>query len=352
MMAPEPAPATITTIIPTFDRARLLRRAVLSALAQTHRDIRVCVYDNASTDETPQVVAALQETDSRVMYHRHQKNIGSIANFSFGMRNVRTRYFSVLSDDDILLPRFYETVLEGFRLYPEAVFSAGSVIQTTPDGEVRHVPFASWPRMGLFRPPEGLRVIVGGNHPTITGILFRSDVVLECGTFDPHLTIGDVDYEIRIASRFPFVVSADPVALFVPHRGSESERLDLATLSREYLAILGKLERDPNTTDDTRRMGAERLRSYLRMAIRGHALRALARGAPGDASTAAEVLARNLDGPGAALLVRSLAALCRLPFAGRMFSFAYSTARAARDDRTLENLRQHYGSFGQCLRSD
>jgi len=352
MTVPETAPATITTIIPTFERARLLRRAVLSALAQTHRDIRVCIYDNASTDQTSQVVAALQQTDSRVMYHRHPKNIGLIANFTFGMRNVGTPYFSVLSDDDVLLPRFYETVLEGFRLYPEAMFSAGSVIQTTPDGEVRHVPFASWPRMGLFRPPEGLRVIVDGNHPTITGILFRSAVVFECGTFDPQLTIGDVDYEIRIASRFPFVVSADPVALFVPHPGSESERLDLATLSREYLAILGKLERDPNISNETRRIGAERLRSYLRMAIRGHALRALARAAPADARTAAEVLAQNLDGPGAALLVRSFAAFCRLPFAGKMFSFAYSRARAARDARSLARLRQRYGSFGRCLRSD
>ena len=92
----------------------------------------------------------LLNEDNRVHYHRHPVNIGSTPNFVFGMDRVDTPYFSLLSDDDVLLPSFYESALEGFRRHPEAIFSACSVIQTTPSGEVGHVPFASWPRMGLL----------------------------------------------------------------------------------------------------------------------------------------------------------------------------------------------------------
>jgi len=49
----------ITTIIPTYRRPKLLRRAIKSVLGQTFPHFQVCVYDNASGDETPDVVAEI-----------------------------------------------------------------------------------------------------------------------------------------------------------------------------------------------------------------------------------------------------------------------------------------------------
>src|SRR5438105_3287010 len=63
-------------VIPTYRRPGLLRRAVRSALAQTHSDLEVWVYDNASGDETEAVVAELAAVDARLHYHRHQHNLG------------------------------------------------------------------------------------------------------------------------------------------------------------------------------------------------------------------------------------------------------------------------------------
>ena len=58
----------ITTIIPTYRRPKLLRRAILSVLNQTYTNIQVCVFDNASGDETALVVAELARMDNRVKY--------------------------------------------------------------------------------------------------------------------------------------------------------------------------------------------------------------------------------------------------------------------------------------------
>jgi len=66
----------ITTVIPTYRRPRLLKRAILSALGQTYRNIQVCVYDNASGDETAEVVAGIANGDRRVKYYCHPTNIG------------------------------------------------------------------------------------------------------------------------------------------------------------------------------------------------------------------------------------------------------------------------------------
>src|SRR5437867_8648007 len=68
MISDDAAPL-VTTVIPTFRRPALLRRAVLSALAQSMRRVRVAVYDNASGDGTAAVLAELARADPRVQYH-------------------------------------------------------------------------------------------------------------------------------------------------------------------------------------------------------------------------------------------------------------------------------------------
>ena len=80
----------ITAVVPTFNRSKLLRRAIVSILDQQDVPLQVCVFDNASDDDTSAVVAALSAKDDRILYHRHPQNIGSMANFEFGLRRVRT----------------------------------------------------------------------------------------------------------------------------------------------------------------------------------------------------------------------------------------------------------------------
>ena len=68
--------ASVTVGIPTFNRAGLLRETIQSVLGQTYSNFRLIVSDNASTDETQEVVASL--SDARLGYVRADKNIGMI----------------------------------------------------------------------------------------------------------------------------------------------------------------------------------------------------------------------------------------------------------------------------------
>ena len=63
----------ITTIIPTYRRPKLLQRAIRSVLNQTYPHFQVCIYDNASGDDTAAVVAEIAKGDPRVKYHCHPK---------------------------------------------------------------------------------------------------------------------------------------------------------------------------------------------------------------------------------------------------------------------------------------
>jgi GT2 family glycosyltransferase len=255
---------TITTIIPTYRRPQLLRRAVRSALAQTYVNVIVHVYDNASGDETAAVVAELAAQDPRVRYHCHPENIGAVANFNHGMQRVETPFFSFLSDDDVLLPEFYASALESFEEYPQAIFSAGTVLFLDGAGRVLHADLASWPREGYFVPPDGMYAMIGNNHPALPGILFRREILTEFGAFDPEVVINDVDLELRVAARFPFVARKRLHAIFVQHATSLSTSNPIPLLLDEWPKVLRNIQGDPKIAPEVRAQAVSALSQYLR----------------------------------------------------------------------------------------
>lgn len=210
----------ITTIIPTFRRSKMLQRAIRSVLNQTYPNFRVCVYDNASGDETRSVVEEFAKTDARVVYHCHPENIGARRNFIYGAERVRTLFFSFLSDDDVLLPEFYATALAGFQRHPEAMVSATPTITVDCNGKAVRAPLLTW-EPGLHRPPHGMMRMLKNGHPEWTGVLFRTELLERIGPPDPEVgNPFDLDFELRAAARFPVIVDLRPGALFLTHKNS------------------------------------------------------------------------------------------------------------------------------------
>jgi glycosyltransferase involved in cell wall biosynthesis len=280
----------ITAVIPTYRRPKLLKRAILSVLRQTYENIQVCVYDNASGDETAEVVAEIANRDERVKYHCHSTNIGMIANLNYGMSRVDTSLFSILSDDDVMLPDFYVEALKGFDMYPEAIFSAGSVVNMTQNGQVISATLSSWPRDGYFSPPEGLYAMLGGRHPIMTAILFRREVIDIYGGIDPDIVASDLDFEVRIAARFPFVISKKPCGIFVAHPLSAGIQADTSWIWPSCLKLIQNLMDDPYIALDIRENVEGCLIKYFKDTIFILGLRSAIRGNFADARKSVDVL--------------------------------------------------------------
>lgn len=98
--------ATVSVVIPTYNRVSLVERAIESALTQTLEDIEVIVVDDRSTDDTEAVVAAID--DKRVRFLRHDENRGGSAARNTGIDHARGEYIALLDDDDEWLPQKLE----------------------------------------------------------------------------------------------------------------------------------------------------------------------------------------------------------------------------------------------------
>src|SRR5262245_48882666 len=92
----------ISVIIPTHDRAHFLPGAIFSVLNQTFQDFEIIVVDDASNDNTSEVVAAFN--DERIRLLRHETNKGGSAARNTGILNAQCDYIAFLDDDDEWLP--------------------------------------------------------------------------------------------------------------------------------------------------------------------------------------------------------------------------------------------------------
>ena len=104
---------TVSVIIPTYNRAHLVGRAIRSVLAQTFQDLEVIVVDDCSTDDTAAVVADFD--DPSILYLRHEVNRGVSSARNTGIRDAEGEYIAFLDSDDEWLPPKLEAQLKVFR---------------------------------------------------------------------------------------------------------------------------------------------------------------------------------------------------------------------------------------------
>ena len=105
----------VSIIIPTYNRAKLLSRAIKSVLDQTFKDFELIIVDDGSTDNTKGVVEEFQKKDSRIKYI-WQENSGAPAKpKNTGIRQARGEYVAFLDDDDEWFPKKLEKQIELFE---------------------------------------------------------------------------------------------------------------------------------------------------------------------------------------------------------------------------------------------
>lgn len=203
MCAPETKPEhaeserLVSVVIPTCNRARLLVGALQSVIAQTYSDLEIIVVDDASSDDTAEVVQRLG--DGRIRYLRHDIRRGGSAARNTGIRAAKGAYIAFLDDDDEWLANKVETQLN-------AIGDADAVLCTATMNGRRCGPRGSRRRIASEDLRRG-RYTGGG-----TGILLARSDVLRATLFDENLPrCQDWDLFIRLVQRYTVAYVDEPL---------------------------------------------------------------------------------------------------------------------------------------------
>lgn len=190
-------PALVSTIIPVFNRPAMLREAVASAIAQTHRPIEIIVVDDGSTDDTAAVADALARDHGDILRAVQIPNGGAGAAREAGRALVRGEFVQYLDSDDILLPRKFELQVAALRSRPECGAAYGWTRERDSDGNL-----ATLPRK---RTGERIETMFPSMLPSrwwdTPTPLYRRRVVDLAGSWLKLREEEDWEYDCRIASQ-------------------------------------------------------------------------------------------------------------------------------------------------------
>ena len=101
-----------SVVIPSYNRASLIRRSIDSVLSQSVTDFEIIIVDDGSTDNTEEVIKTIG--DPRVVYLK-QENKGATAARNNGVRHAKGDYVSFLDSDDVWYPTTLAKQLAKFK---------------------------------------------------------------------------------------------------------------------------------------------------------------------------------------------------------------------------------------------
>lgn len=214
---------TISVIVLTYERKKLLADCLHSLLAQTYsRDkLEIVVVDDGSRDGTGEVVEALQASHPNVKYV-YQPHRGIPAARNNGIRNATGDIIAIVADDYILDPSYVSTIIAFFAERPEAQIVRFKMVAAGKDlgsrishfyfdvsvrrrlGDPEELPPADGWRERLARawrkPPQFEETITTRHQLEAAGAAaFRREVFAAVGTFDESLQRAeDTDLTMRL----------------------------------------------------------------------------------------------------------------------------------------------------------
>jgi glycosyltransferase involved in cell wall biosynthesis len=113
----------LTIAIPTYNRSFFLDKNLKELLNQYNSNFEIIVQDNASTDNTTDIIDKYIKLGLPIIYEKNKKNLGWAKNFEICFKKVKTKYMILLGSDDIIFSGGIEYILKEIELYkPDLIF--------------------------------------------------------------------------------------------------------------------------------------------------------------------------------------------------------------------------------------
>ena len=207
---------TVSIIIPTYNRASMLREAIQSVLDQTYSDFEVIVVDDGSTDETQEVVKAF--SDSRIRYI-FQENGGRSKARNRALSLAQGRYIAFLDSDDLFLAGKLEKQVAALDSEPGFAMVYSSAVCSDEQGRALSTCVFRAGASGMIYRRVAFYVPLTIILPTV---MMRREVLAGVGGFDETMErFEDTDMWRRVARKFLILAIKQPLCTIRTHSDNE-----------------------------------------------------------------------------------------------------------------------------------
>jgi glycosyltransferase involved in cell wall biosynthesis len=267
-----PAPK-VSVLIPTYNYGRFLPLTIESILKQDFEDFELIISDDSSTDDSTQILAAYAQRDPRIRIHRHEPNLGMVANWNWCLQQARGEYIKYLFGDDMLAhPSALSRLVAMLDAHPRASLAASARLTIDENSQVTGL-WDDIRREGLHGGPSMIASCLRNSinlpgEPSV--VLFRRSQALR--GYDLHMRqIVDLEMWFHLLLQGDLIYTGEPLCCFRIHglqqtavnRQNHTGDLEMARLLEVYLPELSQ-----NVTPPLGRWACARIRYRAALQLR------------------------------------------------------------------------------------
>jgi glycosyltransferase involved in cell wall biosynthesis len=248
--------AVVSVIIPTFNRAQKVVRAISSVLSQAFTDVEIIVVDDGSTDGTKKEV---EQFDDLVTYVAHSSNLGVSAARNTGIKRSGAPLIAFLDSDDHWLPEKLAVQVCFFNDHPKAVACQTGELWIRNGRRVNPMKKHLKPSGNIFEASLKLCLV------SPSAVMLKQSLLDEVGFFDEDLPVcEDYDLWLRISCRYPVHLISEPL---VVKEGGHPDQLSASHkgMDRFRIKALVKLIKNGALNERQRKATLEELSSKCRI---------------------------------------------------------------------------------------
>lgn len=208
----------VSIILPTYNRAHLLKRSIKSVLQQTYTNFELIVVDDGSTDNTPNIVKSFK--DGRIHFIRQKKREGANNARNKGIKSSTGNLIAFQDSDDKWMKQKLEKQVNAIIdsdisvgvVYVKSINYKNGVKTFIPKDKVK------------IKDGDIFKQLLKGNFISTPMILTRREYLEKVGLFDENLhRLQDWDLCIRLSQKYKFRYINEPLLLAYHSKDSISE---------------------------------------------------------------------------------------------------------------------------------
>jgi glycosyltransferase involved in cell wall biosynthesis len=248
----------VSVIIPVYNQAEFLARTVQSVLDQTYQNFEIIVVNDASPDNTNEVM--MEFRDPRIKYIVHEKNRLLPAARNTGMRASQGEIIALLDADDLFHPEKLESHVGFLKEHPEIGVSYNARYVLNHSAETIRE---------LWRPPLMVNIVdlMIGFPFSPSDMVIRREWAFKVGLFNPEMgSAEDTDFPCRLAlagCKFAGIDRALNYRRYHSGRG----RKNLEKRLNDVVRVLNAVLADPRCPDDAKAIGNKAVKHHMMVII-------------------------------------------------------------------------------------
>ena len=234
----------VSVIIPTYNRAQLVQKAIDSVLGQSFKDFEIIVIDDGSTDNSRDIVTGYYP----MVRYFYQQQQGIAAAFNIGIKHAHGEYTTFLYPDDVLLNGSLQLATDILKKYPDVGFAYGQGLYVDNIGRVVHVKRSTLSQYsGIVDGKELIREMLFVFRLEINGLMVHRRCLDETGGFDENLMYGyELPLLVRLAKKHNAAYIAEPLSRRPLYPGGTLRSISISPKQAEqtFLTLLREVFED------------------------------------------------------------------------------------------------------------